>query len=296
MSGISAAAEPEAASVDEAIQAIDAIAGDLRTDAVEVTDVDATVVAGGSVVEFSEDAADGISIAGANGTDIEIGLPFAQAADEGELVDGSLVYDNNNGSTTTPLVHDDDGSVQVLTTISDASAPTSYEYDLQLASDARLVLNADGSVDILSGAGAVLGTIAAPWASDASGAPVPTRYEVEGDSLTQVVDHKGAIYPVVADPKISFGWKIYLKYSKWEVKTLTSGWIGNVTDKAKYTAVLCGAAAEAGWFVVAACGVYVYDVISSVMTTAKKAASKGECLELQYLYNGPLVGWKGYSC
>lgn len=52
-----------------------------------------------------------------------------------------------------------------------------------------------------------LGRIAAPWARDATGRAVPTRYEIRGSTLVQVVEHRGGnvSYPVVADPSV---WKI----------------------------------------------------------------------------------------
>ena len=41
----------------------------------------------------------------------------------------------------------------------------------------------------------------APWAADAAGVSVPTRYEVRGDTVVQVVDFTQAhAFPVVADP------------------------------------------------------------------------------------------------
>lgn len=39
-----------------------------------------------------------------------------------------------------------------------------------------------------------------PWAVDAAGKQLPTRYEVQGTTLSQIVDTTGATYPVVADP------------------------------------------------------------------------------------------------
>ncbi|MFE7196542.1 hypothetical protein [Microbacterium oxydans] len=49
--------------------------------------------------------------------------------------------------------------------------------------------------------GEVLGSFAAPWAKDSAGKDVPTRYELNGQTLTQVVDHdSSSTYPVVADP------------------------------------------------------------------------------------------------
>ena len=45
------------------------------------------------------------------------------------------------------------------------------------------------------------------WAFDAAGRPVPTWYEWDGESLTQIVEHRagGYAYPIVADP--CWGWK-----------------------------------------------------------------------------------------
>lgn len=43
--------------------------------------------------------------------------------------------------------------------------------------------------------------LAPAWAVDAAGQPVPTWFEVEGNSIIQVVEHDASYsYPVVADP------------------------------------------------------------------------------------------------
>ncbi len=51
-------------------------------------------------------------------------------------------------------------------------------------------------------------TIAAPWAKDANGNDVETFYTVNGDDLTQVVNHVNAsvTYPIVADPTYKYWW------------------------------------------------------------------------------------------
>ncbi len=47
----------------------------------------------------------------------------------------------------------------------------------------------------------LLTTFDPAWAKDANGAPVPTRYEIEGNTLVQVVDFTAdTAFPVVADP------------------------------------------------------------------------------------------------
>lgn len=58
----------------------------------------------------------------------------------------------------------------------------------------------DGSVRFLNGEGQVTGGIATPWAVDAKGQEVSTRFLLEGNSLIQIVEHEGATYPVIADP------------------------------------------------------------------------------------------------
>ncbi len=109
----------------------------------------------------------------------------------------------------------------------------------------------------------------------------------------------GAAYPVVADPSVSLGWKVYVKYNKSEVKSQVTGWRRTVNDKQKYASVFCAALLGGGVIgavAAAACAVYIYDSMDSIMTTFKAAARENKCVELQYTYNGLVVGWKKYSC
>src|SRR5690606_33551827 len=55
---------------------------------------------------------------------------------------------------------------------------------------------------LLDSDGGYLGGVGAAWARDAEGRDVPTRYEVDGTTVTQVVEHtaEGIVHPVVADP------------------------------------------------------------------------------------------------
>ncbi|MFD5225405.1 hypothetical protein ACFWHT_07260 [Microbacterium sp. NPDC058342] len=46
----------------------------------------------------------------------------------------------------------------------------------------------------------VVGAFQSAWSADATGASLPTHYEVDGNTLTQVVDTTGAQFPVVSDP------------------------------------------------------------------------------------------------
>ena len=205
--GVTASAEDAPTVADDAVAAIDDAVGQLLDTAVSVSVADSTVSVGGGVsVDLSSDASDGIWIDSLTAGDLEIGLPFADTAGDAQVVDGVMVYDNGNGSSTTPLVHAD-GSVQILTTIADASAPTAYEYQLDLAPGAALVTTGQGGLDIVEANGSVSRTIAAPWAIDANGKAVPTHYLVVGDTLTQVIDFNTSTdFPVVADPTVRAGW------------------------------------------------------------------------------------------
>jgi len=79
------------------------------------------------------------------------------------------------------------------------------------------------------------------------------------------------------------------------VRAQTSGLDGALGDKAKYAAILCfhlpiGVVAQA------ACALSVYDVMGSVNGTFHYARDHGRCVEMDYLWNGPLVSWWSYSC
>lgn len=149
-------------------------------------------------VELTQDGR--FSISEDTSTDLSIVLlaPTSASVD----VDGGLLgFEHNDGSSTVPVVKDD-GSVQVTSVIESPSAPLDYSYEVTAGPGSSLELLEDGSVFIRDGAGEYAGAIAAPWAKDSVGAAVPTRYEVSGDVLTQIVEHNAAdvIYPVVADP------------------------------------------------------------------------------------------------
>lgn len=156
---------------------------------------------GGISLSVPADPARGVSVAVGTG-EIAIGLPFASAASDGvSEAPGTMTFDNNNGTDTVAVVQDT-GRLQVATVLNDSSAPTSYEYPIDLPAGASLLPSGKG-IDVVENAtGEVLGAFAEPWARDADGRMVPTRYEIKGSSVVQVVEHQSAdyAYPVVADP------------------------------------------------------------------------------------------------
>lgn len=95
-----------------------------------------------------------------------------------------------------------------LLEIKNAEAATEYRFENAVPIDHTAILQPDGSIQFINSEGEHSGVIAAPWALDATGQSVPTRYELDGSTLVQVVEHHGANYPIIADP----AWFVVLVY------------------------------------------------------------------------------------
>lgn len=134
---------------------------------------------------------------------IGIRLPFSDVASEAKTVsEGTVVYDNSNGTTTAPIVQSD-GSVQINTVIFSPDSPRSFEYTLDLP-PATVAEDIDGGMGFFVGS-QFIGGISPAWATDAYGREVPTRYEfTEGRLLIQHINHsRDYAYPIVGDPWVS---------------------------------------------------------------------------------------------
>ncbi len=91
--------------------------------------------------------------------------------------------------------------LRALVVLDSPSAPERFAFEVG-GDVAALELTDDGGVVALDDRGAVIATSPRPWARDAAGASVPTHYEVDGTTLTQVVEHRHGswAYRIVADP------------------------------------------------------------------------------------------------
>lgn len=204
----------------------------------------------------------------------------------------------------TTVVYDGDGDVDVAvqalpsgariqTVLERASAPSEYTYAFEglfpeLRSDgtvALMIRSADVAIEVA--------TVEAPWAYDAEGVPVPTRYRIDGSALIQEVDHTAGeyTYPIVADPSYSVGRFIYVRYSKAEVKRMApSAWT------ARFAAVVCVAIPNPP--AAAACAIGVDQYASSIASTFQSAARNNKCVELRFNWVPAmlLTGWNSYTC
>ncbi|WP_431774551.1 hypothetical protein [Streptomyces cucumeris] len=173
------------------------------------TDADSAAVVqqNGTSIEVPKNPEDGVSLQGDDIPEITIDLPNADASkDATRLKDGTVAYPGVDGSAQAVIPAD--GGVQMLTTIANADAPTRYDYKVDVPDGGRVEVSPDNSgAVIVDGAGNPAVVVPAAWAKDANGTAVPTHFETDGTSLTQVVEHTngGYNYPVVADP--GFRWK-----------------------------------------------------------------------------------------
>lgn len=162
------------------------------------SDTAAEVALPGGTVAVPVDPADGLGL----GVSLRIGFPFAQQASDAadSPLPGVVAFDNNNGSTTVPVVHSD-GTVQINTVIDNANAPERYDYPIDVPDGASVARDENGTVAVIAADGSPLRVFGEAWAKDAKGEAVPTHYEVHGNTLTQVVSFTEATaFPVVADP------------------------------------------------------------------------------------------------
>ncbi|MFC5730987.1 MULTISPECIES: hypothetical protein [Nocardioides] len=168
----------------------------------------APVVAGKATTEGSvlpRTAKDGIRTSLPGGGEATIDLPAtgtAQAVGAGTVVydgthpDTKLIVDRVDPNATPGVA----SSTRTQIAIDGHAAPTRYEFPVDLPKGVRLARQTSGAVYALNAEGKIVGAFGVPWAVDATGAPVPTHFEVTGSTLVQVVDHRYATYPVIADP------------------------------------------------------------------------------------------------
>lgn len=130
--------------------------------------------------------------------------------------DGVSAHELSDGTEVVTAVKAD-STVQIATILKDDTAPSRFDYAIDLPEGARLELT-NGQPFIWASDGSMIGAFFPAWAVDSAGVEIPTRYEVDGNVLTQVVEHqtmRNATYPVVADPAYSRGMIQEVKWERW---------------------------------------------------------------------------------
>ncbi|WP_327695484.1 DNRLRE domain-containing protein [Streptomyces sp. NBC_00459] len=218
---------------------------------------------GSNTVGVPWGTADTISVQSADRGGMGVGLPITQP--RGVALNGNVVYADPNGPVDTVAQPTLEGGVRTLQVIKNATAPHEYTSTMRLPAGATLTPFDGDTVLVSSGTDekpVTHGLIDAPWARDANGNAVATSYRVEGDRLIQTVGFTATTaFPVVADPKLTFGLGIYFNAKGVEWKAygdiaIVSGWGGWLYSctvaklPAKIAGIgkmICGAAGLNAW-------------------------------------------------
>jgi len=150
---------------------------------------------------------------------ISMRLPNASSDSPATVESPGVVSWNNVSGFHTVAILKNDTSIQMNTVLDGPSSPTSFAYPVDVPDGGSLALEDSGAVDILDRTGDWVGGVISPWATDANGVAVPTHFDLNADTITQVIEPtESTKYPIVADPW--FGHTLISKvkwvtYSKW---------------------------------------------------------------------------------
>lgn len=202
------AADPfnaETVTTQDVLEALDNVPDGLVQDAVTVPGPvagSADSLSGSSLsLNIPTDASEGVGLT-AGDFSFRIGLPNADEAGSAARAEGGTTAYPSEGDSANAVVPVQ-GGVQLLSIIENEDAAETYSYPLELPDGYLLESTPDGGAQVVDARGTVKVVFEPAWAKDAAGVSVPTHYEVEGSTLTQVVEHRSVSdvsYPVVADP------------------------------------------------------------------------------------------------
>lgn len=181
----------------------------------------------GAAVQVPVASSDAIVIDSADTSAVtSIGLPQLEDVKDGVVAeDGTVVYETSEETTLAVQVVPE--GVRVLTVLDSEDAPTRFDYALDVGEGGSAQMVEDGSVLIFDSEGNPVSVVESPWAIDAAGTAVPTRYELSGNTLTQVINHTDGsyVYPIVADPSWSDIWQ-HIKNAGSKAQSAAK-WLGN---------------------------------------------------------------------
>ena len=139
---------------------------------------------------------------------VVVGLPTMGAPGESEFAPDMRVAELPDGgmlaleAVPSPEQESLSDGIRALIAIADSASPTSFSFPITLPEGHRLNLTEGGGAQASDPVTGIVSLIVpSPWAVDADGNAVPTRYVVDGNTLTQVVETRaGTVFPVIADP------------------------------------------------------------------------------------------------
>ena len=189
-----------------------ALAADSSTEVVDQLDQAVAVeqaapAAANAAVELPSTGADNAALSLPGGEMLTMRVP---ADGDASGTADTAVFEGTAASTTLAVQSTAMG-LRALISIDSPAAPERYTFPIG-GDVVSLSQQADGGVVALNADGDPIAQLAAPWARDANGRDVPTRFEVEGTTVVQVVEHRGGdfAYGITADPWWNpFSWSIW---------------------------------------------------------------------------------------
>lgn len=262
-----------------------ALAPDVARDP-DVAPIAPVVAPGGFAIDDTRipgSAAGSFTVGGAEHP-LSVSMPRESDAAHSMLADdGSVVLPAESSGVDVVAQALGPDALRIHTVIESASAPHVFTYDV--ANGYELTQAADGSFWAYRPGGddqMDMYRIHEPWARDAAGRPVETRYEIRGNSLVQTIStDEHTVFPVVADPT----WEWYLAaygagFNKRETRQLASAGAA-----AGFCGLLPGAFA-------AACGV----LGAQWFLQAQMAADAGECVFVAVVPAPVAVRYDSHNC
>lgn len=219
-----------------------------------------------------------------DGLSASFGLSNTSNTQGVKTTNGTVVYPDAAKNTDLALQPTTDGGARALLTINKADAAQEYRFDLHLPDGAVTKQLDDGNVLILASGGGedaeIIGAFDAPWAEDANGKAVETTYRVEGGALVQSVafDRESA-FPIVADPQMTLGKRVYLHFGIKEVKA-----IAKIGTPAKYlSAAVCKKVPSTVAIFLkprAVCAYLVTKRVGATVKVFKDAGKRSQCVRV----------------
>lgn len=234
-------AERTAAAVTKAARDLPAPVKGARTDESAFS---ATV--GGQEVRVPSDPAGSITTKRPDGHTVQFKLPDVGAQKAVQTDNGTVVHVGRNASAAVQVRAD--GGLRAMVSLANDKAPKSYAFAFELPDGFTIQPSGrfDGSLAVTATGGAVVvASIGAPWARDAAGRALPTRYEMQGATVVQHINTTNATYPVVADPDLTqnCGWtSCNWTFSRWYTKHILKPGIDGAGSIAGWLsgAYMCG--------------------------------------------------------
>lgn len=157
----------------------------------------------GVEIEISSDPLEDIVMRNEEGSEVRVTLPVT---DQSQISSSSGIaqIENEDDVVFIPQIMES-GDLRVLAVMESADAPSRLEYGFSSGNGGRIVPQDDGGFLVLDAEDNETASIDPPWAFDALGQSVPTRFEFEGEKVFQLVDIASVqpdAFPVVADPVV----------------------------------------------------------------------------------------------